>query len=87
MRTRAMLKSGDHLFMSVTPVEIPLNDPHAAYEGRKGGTVWIVAARDGSKVAEYDLGSPAVWDGMAAAKERLYVSTMDGSVVCLASND
>jgi len=87
MRTRAMLKSGDHLFMSVTPVEIPLNDPHAAYEGRKGGMVWIVAARDGSKVAEYDLGSPAVWDGMAAARERLYVSTMDGSVVCLASKD
>ena len=87
MRTRAMLKSGEHLFMSVTPVEISLNDPHAAYEGRKGGMIWIVSTRDGSKIAEYDLGSLAVWDGMAAANERLYVSTMDGSVICLNSND
>ena len=83
VRTKAMLKSGEHLFMGVMPVDIPLDDPHAAYEGRKGGKIWIVAARDGSKVAEYDLGSPAVWDGMAAANRRLYVSLMDGSVLCL----
>jgi hypothetical protein len=87
VRTKAMLKSGEHLFLSVMPVDIPLDDPHAAYEGRKGGGIWIVAARDGSKVAEYDLGSPAVWDGMAAAKGRLYVSMMDGSVLCLTSNN
>ena len=87
MRTKAMLKSGEHLFMSVMPVDIPLDDPHAAYEGRKGGAIWIVSAQDGRKVAEYDLGSPAVWDGMAAAKGRLYVSMMDGSVLCMASNN
>jgi outer membrane protein assembly factor BamB len=87
MRTKAMLKSGGHLFMGVMPVEIPLNDPHAAYEGRQGGKIWIVAANDGNKVAEYDLDSPAVWNGMAAAKERLYVCMMDGSVQCLKSSN
>ena len=86
MRTKAMLKSGEHLFMGAMPVDIPLDDPHAAYEGRLGGDVWVVAARDGSKVAEYKLDSPAVWDGMAAANKRLYVSLMDGSILCLASN-
>jgi len=87
VRTKAMLKSGEHLFLGVMPADIPLDDPHAAYEGRKGGSIWIVAARDGSKVAEYKLDSPAVWDGMAAAKQRLYVSMMDGSVLCMTSKD
>jgi outer membrane protein assembly factor BamB len=87
VRTRAMLKAGEHLFMAVSPVDIPPNDPHAAYEGRKGGKVWIVAARDGSRLAEYELGSPAVWDGMAAANGCLYVAMTDGSVLCLASNN
>jgi len=86
VRTKAMLKSGERLFMGVMPADIPQDDPHAAYEGRKGGMLWVVAAQDGSKVAEYELGSPVVWDGMAAAKERLYVSLTDGSVLCLAGN-
>jgi len=84
VRTKAMLKSGDHLFLGVVPVEISQDDPHAVYEGRKGGMIWVVTAEDGSKVAEYEQGSPVVWDGMAAAKQRLYVSTTDGSVLCLA---
>lgn len=87
VRTKAMLKSGDHLFMGVMPIEISHNDPHAAYEGRKGGMIWIVSAQDGSKIATYDLDSPAVWDGMAAAKEQLYISTMDGNVICYASEN
>lgn len=37
---------------------------------------------DGSKLAEMKVGVPA-WDGLAAAGGRLYLSTEDGSVVCL----
>ncbi|MHC4546820.1 MAG: hypothetical protein ACYSYL_20260, partial [Planctomycetota bacterium] len=84
VRPRAMLKSGDHLFMGVMPVGISQDDPHAAYEGRKGGKIWIAGAKDGRKVAEYKLGSPVVWDGMAAAHGRLFISTTDGSVFCWA---
>ena len=79
-----MLKSGDYLFMAAMPVEIPQDDPHAAYEDRKGGMIWVASAQDGSKVAEYELASPVVWDGMAAAYGRLYISMKDGSVLCLA---
>jgi len=85
VRTRAMLKSGDHLFMGVMPVEIPQDDPHAAYEGLRGGSVCVVSAQDGSKVAEYKLEAPVVWDGMAAAHGRLFLSTSDGSVACWAA--
>jgi hypothetical protein len=83
VRTKAMLKSGEHLFLGVMPVDIPEDDPHASYEGRKGGMVWVVTTDDGSKVAEYEMNSAAVWDGMAAVNEHLYISTTDGSVLCL----
>jgi outer membrane protein assembly factor BamB len=84
VRATAMVKSGDHLFLGAVPVDIPEDDPLAAYEGRKGAMLWIAAARDGSKVAEYELASPVVWDGIAAAHGRLYVTTENGRVLCLA---
>ena len=84
VRAKAMLKSGDHLYLGVLPVEIPAEDPHAAYENRRGGMIWVCSAKDGSKVAEYKLESPVVWDGMAAANEKLFLSTSDGSIQCFA---
>jgi hypothetical protein len=78
-----MLKSGDRLYLAVAPVEIPTGDPYAAYEGRRGGTIWVCSETNGEKVAEQPLASPAVWDGMAAAGGRLFVTTVDGSVICL----
>jgi len=85
VRATAMLKSGDNLVLGVMPIEIPADDPHAAYEGRLGGSVWVCSEKDGSKVAEYKLTSPVVWDGMAAAGARLFLSTVDGSVLCFAA--
>ena len=37
---------------------------------------------DGRKLAEHRLASAPVYDGMAAARGRLYLSTADGRVVC-----
>jgi hypothetical protein len=84
VRTTAMLKSGDHLYLGVMPIDIPLDDPHAAYEGRKGGMIRVCSEKDGSQVSECPLNSPVTWDGMAAAAGKLFVSTCDGSVLCLA---
>lgn len=83
VRTTAMLKSGEHLFIGVTPVDVPEQDPHAAYEGRTGGSVWVCAQADGAKVGEHPLESPVAWDAMAAAGGKLFLATADGSVVCL----
>jgi len=82
VRTRAMLKSGDNLFLGVTPIQIPADDPHAAYEGRMGGSIWVASCEDGTTVAEYKLDSSAVWDGMAAANGKLFLSTSDGAILC-----
>jgi len=84
MRPRAMIKAGELLFLGGTPTMDP-NDPFAAHEGRAGGLLWVMSAADGSKAAEYKLDSPPIWDGLSAAAGRLYVATLNGKVLCLAS--
>ena len=83
MWPRAMLKAGKLLFLGGTTDQIDAKDPHAAFEGRKAGLLRVMSAADGAKMAEYKLEAPPVWDGLAAADGRLYVSSRDGKVVCL----
>jgi hypothetical protein len=42
-----------------------------------------ISAVDGKKLAAVELGAAPVFDGMAAAKGRLYLATLDGKVLCL----
>jgi len=84
LRPRAMLKSGDHLVIGGMPAVGSADDPYAAYEGRTSGIILVASTKDGSPVAEYEIDSPAVWDGMSAAGGMLFLSTTDGSVRCFA---
>ena len=63
-------------------VQKQLVEQDAALLGRRGATLWSVAADDGEKLAELKLESMPVWDGMAAARGRLYLATVDGKVRC-----
>ena len=54
----------------------------AVLEGQSGAVLWAVSASDGKKLAEYQLDSLPVFDGMAAANGRLYLATKDGKVIC-----
>ncbi len=58
----------------------------AALAGRRGGLLWAVRAADGHKLAEWTLEAPPAWDAMVAANGRLYLSTVDGKVLCLAAS-
>ena len=42
-----------------------------------------ISASDGTELAQYRLDSSSVFDGMAAAYGRLYVSMENGSLLCL----
>jgi len=57
-----------------------------AWAGKKGALLWAVSTADGRKLAEYKLESLPVFDGMAAANGRLYLSMKNGRLVCLAEN-
>jgi outer membrane protein assembly factor BamB len=82
VRGNAMALAGEVLFVAGTPDTIDPRDPLAAFEGRKGGVLCAMSASDGTKLAQYELESPPVLDGVAAADGRLYVAQTDGNVIC-----
>jgi hypothetical protein len=53
-----------------------------AWLGRQGGLLLAVSPASGQTQAECRLAAPPVFDGMAAADKKLYVSLEDGTVVC-----
>jgi len=58
-------------------------DQLAPYRGNGPANLWILSTADGKKTAEIALSAQPVFDGLAAARSRLFASLADGSVVCL----
>jgi hypothetical protein len=83
MRVGAMTLAADRLYLAGVPDAVDAKDYWAAIEGRKGAELWTLSAADGRKLHELKLDSPPVFDGMAAAGGRLYLSTQGGKVLCL----
>ena len=88
---QAMLLADETLFIA-GPLDEAKEIPHEpagadplaeALESSHGGRLLAVSATDGKTLAEHDLKSPPVFDGMAAAQGRLYLSTKSGEVVCM----
>ena len=70
------------LFVGGFPDQIDPKDPWATFEGRRGGVLRAVSSTDGKTQAEHALDAPPVWNGMAAAGGKLYLSLTDGSIIC-----
>jgi len=83
IRADAMVLTQNALFLAGPPDVVPEKDPYAALEGRMGAVLWAVSAEDGAKLAQQRLDSPPVFDGMIATTGKLYVSTVDGTLLCL----
>ena len=60
-----------------------LRQQDAALDDEHGALLWAVSALDGEKLAEFNLDSQPVFDGMIAANGRLYLATKDGRITCL----
>jgi hypothetical protein len=87
LRIRSMVLAGETLFVAGVPDVADPTDPFVALEaleGRKGAQLQAYSAADGRKLAEYQLKAPPVFDGLIAAAGRLYWSTTDGKVMCMA---
>ena len=63
-------------------VQKRIAEQDAALAGRRGALLWAVAAADGKVLAERRLDAPPVFDGLAAARGRLFLATIDGHVIC-----
>jgi hypothetical protein len=82
VRVRAMVLSADRLFVAGPPDVVDPKDPLGAFEGRKGGLLYVFDSASGGKLAEHSLPSPPVFNGAAAAAGRLYFTDEDGSIAC-----
>ncbi len=78
----AMVAAGRMLLVAGFPDQVDPKDPWATFEGRRGGLLRVLSKDKGEKLAEHRLDSPPVWNGMAVAGERLYLSLTDGSIIC-----
>ena len=98
---RAMVLAGDTLFVAGPPDLVDeasvhrklgdestqqlLAEQKAAYRGARGAHLWAISSRDGKALATRELPALPSFDGLVAAYGRLYLTTADGSVLCLAS--
>jgi hypothetical protein len=82
---RAMVLTNSSLFVAGPPAirNETTEDAMDRWLGKKGGILWSLSRKDGSKQHELRLPAQPVFDGMAAANGRLYIALQNGSIVCL----
>jgi hypothetical protein len=61
-----------------------LAEQDAALAGEKGAVLWAVSACDSRKLAKHRLDDAPAFDGLAAARGRLYLAAKHGKVFCFA---
>jgi hypothetical protein len=71
-----------YFFLNDEEVKEKLARQSDLHKGKEGGKMWAVSAKSGEKLKEFKLDSLPVWDGMAASKGQLYMSTMNGELLC-----
>ena len=82
IRAQGMLVAREHLYV-VGPPDLPPGE--GAYEamiGKRGAMFRVVSTSDGSNLTEFSIDECPVFDGLIAAGERLYMTTMEGTLIC-----
>ena len=51
--------------------------------GTPGGELWVLSVPDGSRQATHQLPAAPAFDGLAIAKEKVFITLQDGTVMCL----
>jgi outer membrane protein assembly factor BamB len=81
---RAMVLAGETLFLAGPPAGAM--ESTSAYEGVQGASLYAVSAADGKTRGEFRLDAPPVFDGLASARGRLFLTTRDGRLLCLSDS-
>ena len=68
---KALIKAGETIVVAGHPDDAP-----------DSGILGIYSARNGSLLSRIRLPAAPIYDGMAAANDRLFISTRDGKVLC-----
>jgi hypothetical protein len=83
MHVNAMTVDQERLFACGAPLENNRGDPFAPFEGRAGCVLMTFDKKTGDPVAELELDDQPVFDGLIASAGRLYMTTMNGRVICM----
>ncbi|MGM0531204.1 MAG: PQQ-binding-like beta-propeller repeat protein [Bacteroidota bacterium] len=78
---RSMIMDDSKIFLAGPPNGSDLKNIFSALKGKEGGLLYIVSS-EGQILKKYKLDAPPVFDGMAGAEEKIYLSTLDGDVLC-----
>jgi outer membrane protein assembly factor BamB len=84
IQVRAMVLADKVLFLAGPPAEG--GDGPAEPNGGPRALLMAVSASDGKELAKWQLDCSPVFDGMAAANGRLYLSMEGGQVLCMAGD-
>ena len=82
IHARALVKAAGNLVVAGFPVETTTVHQYGKPIEEKG-VLMLVSAASGDIVSRMELDAPPVFDGLAVAQGKLYVSCDDGSIVCL----
>ena len=82
IEAKSLLVGSDRLYLAGTRDKVDKEDPWAHFDGRRGALLISYSKKDGKLIRELELTSPPVFDGLASADKKLFVSCKDGSVLC-----
>jgi outer membrane protein assembly factor BamB len=85
LQVRAMVLAGDVLFVA-GPAADASEGPWVRDESQ-AAVLMAISASDGTVLAQCPLDGSPVFDGMAAARGRLYISLENGHLVCMAEQE
>jgi hypothetical protein len=73
----------EYVFGAETAIGRQLVRQESAWRGKEGGLLAVVSSEDGKSLGQLKLAALPIWDGMIAADGQLFISNMDGTLVCL----
>ena len=82
IRVHGMLLSREHLYLAGAPDLAPDEGAYEAMIGKRGALFRVVSRADGSTLAEFEMNEAPIFDGLIAAGGKLYMTTMEGTLVC-----
>lgn len=83
VRAQGMVLARGHLYIVGPPDLAGEQEAYEAMIGLRGSVFRVVSTSDGETLAEIEMDEAPVFDGLIAAGRRLYMSTLEGTVICL----
>jgi hypothetical protein len=82
IRAHGMLLARDRLYVAGPPDLAPGQGAYEAMIGQRGSLFRVVSTSDGGQVTEFKMAEVPVFDGLIAAGDRLFMVTMNGTLIC-----